>query len=42
LNIVDSIVTANGGSIRAANREPGGAEFTILLPRAVKVKGAAG
>ena len=41
LNIVESIVKSNGGSIRAANRERG-AEFTIVLPRPAKVLGAAG
>jgi len=34
LNIVHSIVTANGGTIEAANGAHGGAEFTIHLPHA--------
>ena len=38
LNIVRSIVQANGGEIRAANAEPGGAVFTILLPPSRKVR----
>ena len=43
LNIVDSIVKANGGSIRAVNGERGGAEFTILLPQVRQArKSAAG
>jgi signal transduction histidine kinase len=34
LSIVQSVVQANGGTIRAANGERGGAEFTIRLPQA--------
>lgn len=32
LHIVSSIVQANGGSVKAENREPRGALFTITLP----------
>jgi two-component system sensor histidine kinase KdpD len=32
LSIVDGFVRAHGGSARAANRETGGAEFTIEIP----------
>jgi signal transduction histidine kinase len=39
LSIVNSIVQASGGSIRATNLERG-AEFTIRLPRATKAKSA--
>ncbi len=34
LHIVKTIVTQNGGTVRAANRSEGGAQFTILLPGA--------
>jgi signal transduction histidine kinase len=39
LSIVNSIVQAAGGNIQATNLERG-AEFTIRLPRASKVKSA--
>ncbi len=32
LHIVNSIVTSEDGTVRAANRETGGAEFTITVP----------
>jgi two-component system NtrC family sensor kinase len=32
LHIVQTIVTQNGGTVKAANRSAGGAQFTILLP----------
>jgi signal transduction histidine kinase len=32
LHIVNSIVTSEDGTVRAANRETGGAEFTITIP----------
>jgi two-component system sensor histidine kinase KdpD len=32
LAIVDGFVRAHGGSVRAANRETGGAEFVIIIP----------
>lgn len=38
LNIVRGIVAASGGSIRAANGERGGAEFTIVLPLAQRTR----
>lgn len=32
LSIVEGFVRAHGGSVRAANRETGGAEFTLIIP----------
>jgi two-component system NtrC family sensor kinase len=32
LHIVQTIVTQNGGTVQAANRTEGGAQFTILVP----------
>lgn len=32
LSIVEGFVRAHGGSVRAANRETGGAEFTLVIP----------
>lgn len=32
LSIVEGFVRAHGGSVRAANREAGGAEFTLTIP----------
>ncbi len=41
LNIVQSIVKLNGGSIRARNGENGGAEFTIEVPQTERSKKSA-
>jgi two-component system sensor histidine kinase KdpD len=32
LSIVEGFVRAHGGSVRAANRDGGGAEFTLVIP----------
>jgi signal transduction histidine kinase len=41
LNIVDTIVRGNGGTIRAANAPRGGAVFTILLPTVKRARRSA-
>ncbi len=41
LNIVQSIVKLNGGSIRARNGENGGAEFTMVVPQVERLKKSA-
>jgi len=39
LSICQHIATAHGGTLRARNRETGGAEFTLYLPQALEKRG---